>query len=309
MIKEKSCGAVIYQIKAGKYYFLIEKMKMGHYSMPKGHVEKKKNELQTAYREIKEETNLNVKIDDSFREVITYSPYQDCIKDVVYFIGQVQSGTLKNQESEVQEIRFLPFDEAYNILTYSQDKKTLLRAYLFLICKNVKKMIIIGCPGSGKSYLSKYFKQCMHIPLYHLDQLYWYGNWQHISKEEFIEKQEEIMKNPKWIIDGHYNHTLENRIKNTEMIIYLKLRPSSCIKGVKYRIQHTSIREDMPSSCIETTLDPHFEDCIRHFNQNNDAQIQQLNQKYLKNILTILNKKMVREIVKYLHSLNMPKCS
>ena len=54
MIKEKSCGAVVYKIVNNQYYFLIEKMKRGHFSIPKGHVEKGESGLETAYREIKE---------------------------------------------------------------------------------------------------------------------------------------------------------------------------------------------------------------------------------------------------------------
>ena len=60
MIKEKSCGAITYKIENGIFYFLIEKMNKGHFSLPKGHVEKGESEVETAYREIKEETILDV---------------------------------------------------------------------------------------------------------------------------------------------------------------------------------------------------------------------------------------------------------
>ena len=88
MIKEKSCGAVIFKIIDNQIYFLVEHMKKGHYALTKGHVENNETEVQTAIREIKEETNLDVIIDTNFREVITYSPYEGCIKDVVFFIAQ-----------------------------------------------------------------------------------------------------------------------------------------------------------------------------------------------------------------------------
>lgn len=128
MKKEKSCGAVVYKIENGEKMFLIEHMKMGHYSLPKGHVEEDETEIETAKREILEETSLEVLIDSSFREVITYSPREDSIKDVVYFIGKIIGGTMKNQESEVSEIYFLKFNKALDLLTYENDKNVLKKA-------------------------------------------------------------------------------------------------------------------------------------------------------------------------------------
>lgn len=62
--KEKSCGAVVYKIINDQRYYLVEKMNLGHASIPKGHVEPTdKNDEDTARREIKEETSLNVTID------------------------------------------------------------------------------------------------------------------------------------------------------------------------------------------------------------------------------------------------------
>ena len=60
MTREKSCGAVVYKIENDDIRILIEKMKLGHYSIPKGHVENNETEIETALREIKEETNLDV---------------------------------------------------------------------------------------------------------------------------------------------------------------------------------------------------------------------------------------------------------
>ena len=73
MIKEKSCGAVVYKYENNEILVLLEKMKKGHISIPKGHVENDETEIQTALREIKEETNLDVVIDTGFKEVISYS--------------------------------------------------------------------------------------------------------------------------------------------------------------------------------------------------------------------------------------------
>ena len=122
MIKEKSCGAVVYKLEDKQIYILIEKMQRGHYSIPKGHVEKDETEIETALREIKEETNLEVSIDSNFREVVSYSPYSGCIKDVVFFVAEAKSDILINQEIEVSELKWLKPAEAIDILTFDSDK-------------------------------------------------------------------------------------------------------------------------------------------------------------------------------------------
>jgi 8-oxo-dGTP pyrophosphatase MutT (NUDIX family) len=125
MEREKSCGAVLYLMKEGKRFYLIEKMRLGHYYLVKGHVEGNETEEETALRESKEETNLDAKLDTSFRQVITYSPKVGVIKDVVFFVGEIVSLDVKAQEEEVNQILFLEFEDAINTLTYESDKEIL----------------------------------------------------------------------------------------------------------------------------------------------------------------------------------------
>ena len=129
---EKSCGAVVYRRNGDGYLFLIEHMRHGHFSMPKGHVEKDETEVQTARREIKEETNLEVSLDTGFRNVITFSPYPGIMKDVVFFLAEAVSDELVNQECEVSGLEWLPFDEAVRTLTFESDRETLRKAREYL---------------------------------------------------------------------------------------------------------------------------------------------------------------------------------
>ena len=132
MIKEKSCGAVVYKKEEEKIYFLIEEMKAGHYSIPKGHVENNETEIETALREIKEETNLEVNLDSSFREVVSYSPYEGCIKDVVFFVAKAKTFDMKEQLIEVTSLKWLEPVDAINILTFDSDKEVLRKALKYL---------------------------------------------------------------------------------------------------------------------------------------------------------------------------------
>ena len=132
MIYEKSCGAVIFTEVDGIRQYLIELMQKGHYSICKGHVEKNELEHQTAEREIVEETGLSVEFIDGFRETIEYSPYDNCIKTVVFFLARTYSTEVKAQEEEVKEIKWLSFKEAIEALTFDSDKETLRKAEEFL---------------------------------------------------------------------------------------------------------------------------------------------------------------------------------
>lgn len=122
MKKEKSCGVIAIN---NKNQVLLIKHNQGHISFPKGHMESGETEEQTAYRETLEETGLEVEIDNSFRVVTTYCIDENIIKDVVYFKAKVIGGTIKPQLEEVAEVRFVDIEEAFDILTYEQNKETL----------------------------------------------------------------------------------------------------------------------------------------------------------------------------------------
>lgn len=136
MNKEKSCGAVIYKYQGQRLLFLIAKMNHGHFSLIKGHVEDGESEIMTAYREIKEETNLDTVIDTSFRYVISYSPYKKqlkIIKDVVFFLATPVNGRIKHQSSEIDSLSWLPFRKAMTILTHDSDRSVLKAAQSHLL--------------------------------------------------------------------------------------------------------------------------------------------------------------------------------
>lgn len=132
MKQEYSYGAVVYRIEEGKRLYLIEKMRLGHVSLPKGHIEKGETPRQCAMREIKEETGLDVLLDTSYGHTVSYSPAPGVNKDVTFYLAKVSSGTPTPQIEEVSEILFLPFEEARDLLTYDSDKETLSLADSYL---------------------------------------------------------------------------------------------------------------------------------------------------------------------------------
>lgn len=120
---EKSCGAVIFK---DNQVLLIKSVK-GHWSFPKGHVEGDETELETAHREILEETNLKVIINQEKRVVISYSPYPGTMKDVVYFYATYKDGIINRQVAEVDDIGWYDITEALDIITYEMEKNVLIK--------------------------------------------------------------------------------------------------------------------------------------------------------------------------------------
>ena len=132
-MKEKSCGAIVYKIENNEYKFLLVYQNNGHYSFPKGHVEEGESEIETALREIKEETNLSVKIDDGFRYALEYlvEP-KNVMKDAVYFIATPISHDLHAQEGEISECIWCSFEEAYDKLNFENIREVFEKAYNYI---------------------------------------------------------------------------------------------------------------------------------------------------------------------------------
>lgn len=108
----------------------------------------------------------------------------------------------------------------------------------------MERILVLGCPGSGKSYFSKQLALKTGLPLTHLDNLYWNENKVSCSREELINKMMPILNQDKWIIDGNYHNTLEIRISKCTDIFFLDIDRDECIRGMKERIN--VVRDDIP---------------------------------------------------------------
>ncbi|MDL2232826.1 NUDIX domain-containing protein [Ruminococcaceae bacterium OttesenSCG-928-L11] len=129
LTKEKSCGALVYRVKERRIQLLIIKHRMGgHWSFPKGHVENQETEVETALREVKEETGLSIRLLEGFREQVSYFPRPGVSKDVVYFLGFASDSHTKMQEEEISALRWVDLSQCHKFLTYANDKLLLGRA-------------------------------------------------------------------------------------------------------------------------------------------------------------------------------------
>ena len=137
-MKEKSCGAIVYKKENGELKFLLVHQNNNNYSFPKGHMEENETELETALREIKEETNLDVEIDTDFRHQVTYLvESRNVMKDTVYFLATPKTDDLKPQEGEILNCGWYSYEETNKNLNYPDLKEILENAYDYLKNKNI----------------------------------------------------------------------------------------------------------------------------------------------------------------------------
>ncbi|WP_337019548.1 AAA family ATPase, partial [Oceanobacillus massiliensis] len=111
----------------------------------------------------------------------------------------------------------------------------------------MKKIAIIGSGGSGKSTLARQLGARLHIPVHHLDALFWQPGWIPTEKEKFINEQQKIYQSDSWIIDGNYSSTMDHRLTQADTVIFLHYKTVRCLYGItKRRIQYRkSTRPDM----------------------------------------------------------------
>ena len=163
-----------------------------------------------------------------------------------------------------------------------------------------KKIIVLGSPGSGKSYFSGKLSGLINYPVFYLDKLYWKENWVGISNEELSFKLEKIMaENKCWIIDGNYSSTLEMRYEKAELIFYFDLPVEICLRSHRERLGKKRI--DLPDY-LEEKEDAEFEQYIKDFPQNEKPKFINMQQKYPEKKVIIFKQR--SEANKFLEKLN-----
>jgi len=126
---EKSCGAIVYRYAGDILMVLILKHRHGgHWSFPKGHVEQGETEEETALREVFEETGVHIEIQPDFHFAVEYSPKPGTMKKVVYFLGKALNTELVMQEEEIRELKWVPIKDAYNLVTFDNDRMLISKA-------------------------------------------------------------------------------------------------------------------------------------------------------------------------------------
>ena len=118
MKKEKSCGTII--IENNKV--LLIQQTDNAWGFPKGHVENNETEQETAIRETKEETNLDVEIISNKKYITNYKINNEIDKEVIFFLAKKTSDKIKKQDEEIKNIKWVDLNQAFDIITYENTK-------------------------------------------------------------------------------------------------------------------------------------------------------------------------------------------
>ena len=142
----------------------------------------------------------------------------------------------------------------------------------------MERIIVIGCPGSGKSTFSRALQKITRIPLYHLDMMNWNSDRTTVAKAVFRERLSDTIQKEQWIIDGNYGSTIEMRLQACDTVFFLDYPVQVCLEGIKAR--KGKDRTDMPWVESEDKIDEEFIEFIKNYNDVSRPAVMQLLKKY-----------------------------
>ena len=140
----------------------------------------------------------------------------------------------------------------------------------------MKRAIVIGCPGSGKSTFARSLHEKTGLPLHYLDMMYWKEDKTTVPREMFRARLAELLAEDEWIIDGNYGSTMETRMAVCDTVFFLDYPTAVCLAGIRER--QGKPRADMP--WIETEDDEEFLAFVKAYGEQSRPDVLVLLEKY-----------------------------
>ena len=164
----------------------------------------------------------------------------------------------------------------------------------------MKKILVIGSSGAGKSTFSRRLHKATDLPLIHLDRLYWKPNWIEIDKDEWKQTVENALHGDAWILDGNYSATLEMRLEKCDTVIFLDLPRLLCVYRILKRVAlyRPGSRPDIADGCDEQ-FDWKFLKFVWNYPTRSKPKVETLLRKFAneKTIFRLCSKKEIEDFL------------
>ena len=120
----------------------------------------------------------------------------------------------------------------------------------------MERILIIGCPGAGKTTAARRLAAVTGLPLIHLDAHYWRPGWREPEREIWRAQVRALLAGPRWIMDGNYGGTLDLRIPAADLLIHLDFPTALCLRRAAWRslagmAGRGGRRPDLAEGCAE----------------------------------------------------------
>ena len=163
----------------------------------------------------------------------------------------------------------------------------------------MKKIIVLGCSGSGKSTFAVQLQKITKLPLYHLDNIWWKPDRTHISRDEFDKKLDDLVNRDNWIIDGDYSRTYEKRIAACDTVFFLDYDVEVCLQGIIDRVGKE--RRDIPWT--DNKPDPELVKLVKNYETEDKPVLIELFNKYSdKDIIMLYSREEANALLKRIGS-------
>jgi adenylate kinase family enzyme len=118
----------------------------------------------------------------------------------------------------------------------------------------MRRILVIGSPGAGKSTLATRLAAARDLPVHYLDLHHWKPGWVYRDAADARERVRAIVVTPAWVMDGNFAETFDLRMPRADTLIWLDYPRTTCLRRILTRTIRNYGRQtpDLPEGCPET---------------------------------------------------------
>ena len=169
----------------------------------------------------------------------------------------------------------------------------------------MRRVLVIGISGAGKSTFSRALAEKTGLPLIHLDSEFWRPGWRITPREEWRARVAELVTREAWIMDGSYGASLDLRLPRADGVMWFDYPRHVCLCRAVWRAVTTygRVRDDLAPGCPEK-FDLEFLRFIWDFNAKSRPQIVTMLEQHGRDLQPAVFRR-DRDVARYLGSLQV----